>query len=448
MRKTILFLLVCMFCTTSTMLLFSCGEKKEAIPALLERKKQTGNEEEHTKIVELYKKAVEKLKANPDDMQQYVNLAAVYINEGRITGNNTYYNNAAMQVLNKVTTDKTGNKDITFQALNMKSAILLNAHQFKDALQAANEGVMLNNYNAGIYGALIDANVEMGNYDEAVKDCDKMMSIRPDLRSYSRASYLRQIYGQNEGAISAMKMAVDAGQPGAENTEWARTTLGDLYLGVGKLDSATYEYQTSLNYRPDYAFALIGLARVEKANGNVDGAIAQTKKAIQSMSESAFVSLLADLYEMKGDAARAKETREDVIDLLQEAQKEEKDNSLVKHNANRELATAYMAVGKMDEALKYANNDLAMRPDNIDANELAAWIYYLKGDYAHAKPLAEKMMHTNSHNAEKMYKAGAIFAAAGDSDKGNKLMAEAVVVSKYIDQKVLNGAKQSVAINR
>ncbi len=447
MKKSILFLLVCLFCTT-TVLLTSCGEKNDAIPALLERKKPIGTEEEHAKIVELYNKAVEKLKANPDDMQQYVNLAAVYINEGRITGNNTYYNNAAMKVLNKVTDNKTGNKDITFQALNMKSAILLNAHQFKDALQSANEGVALNSYNAGIYGALVDANVEMGNYDEAIKDCDKMMEIRPDLRSYSRASYLRQIYGQNEGAIVAMQMAVDAGQPGAENTEWARTTLGDLYLATGKPDSAAYEYQTSLNYRPDYAFALIGLAHVEKANGKYDAAIAQTKKAIQVMPESAFVSLLGDLYELKGDAAKAKETREDVISLLNDAQKEEKNDALVKHNVNREMATACLAAGKLDDALKYANNDLAMRPDNIDADELAAWIYYLKGDYTHAKPLAEKMMRTNSRNAEKMYKAGAIFVAAGDNEKGRKLMADAMGVSKYIDQKILSNTKQAVAINK
>lgn len=52
------------------------------------------------------------------------------------------------------------------------------------------------------------------------------MSIRPDLRSYSRISYLREIYGDLDGAIEAMKLAVTAGYPGYEQTAWARLTLG------------------------------------------------------------------------------------------------------------------------------------------------------------------------------------------------------------------------------
>lgn len=59
--------------------------------------------------------------------------------------------------------------------------------------------IILNPYNADIYGALVDANVELGNYKEAVAMCDKMLSIRPDLRSSSRASYIRQIFGDNNG---------------------------------------------------------------------------------------------------------------------------------------------------------------------------------------------------------------------------------------------------------
>ena len=53
-----------------------------------------------------------------------------------------------------------------------------------------------------------------------------MVDIRPDIRSYSRVSYLREIYGDYPGAIEAMKMAVDAGVAGDEATEWARIQLG------------------------------------------------------------------------------------------------------------------------------------------------------------------------------------------------------------------------------
>lgn len=427
----------------------SCkSEKKDAIPALLARDKQLGTAEEQANIKSVYDKAIAAVKKNPDDLQQYVNLATVFVAEGRVTGNSSYYGNAAMEMLNKVIDSKTANKDIVFQALNIKSAVELNMHQFKDALATAKQGVAISNYNAGIFGALVDANVEMGNYDDAVKDCDSMMNIKPDLRAYSRASYLRQIYGQNAGAIEAMKMAVDAGLPGNESTEWARTTLGDLYLNFGNLDSASLMYRSSLVYRPDYPFALIGLARVEKAKKNYDGAIDQTKKAIKVLSEVAFVGLLGDLYELKGDAAKAKETQIDVIRLLGEAQKSEEKDALVKHNVSREMATANLNAGNLDEALKFAKTDLEMRPNNIDANELAAWIYYVKGDYAGAKTHADKMLATNSKNPITMYKAGAIYVAAGDMERGQKLMGEATTMNPYIDARIVSAAKQPVAMNK
>jgi tetratricopeptide (TPR) repeat protein len=410
------------------------------IPALLERKADMGPNDETLTIKDSYNKAIMALKQDPDDMKQYIALASVYIAEGRITGNGSYYSNAAAKMLDKVITAAADN-DLMFQALSLKSTVLLNMHQFKDALDVAKKGLALSAYNAGIYGALVDANVELGNYDEAVKNCEKLLGIRPDLRSYSRASYLRQIYGDNKGAIAAMKMAVEAGVPGAESTEWARVTLGDLYLNTGNVDSASIIYRTSLVYRPSYPYAEMGMARVEKAKGNYDAAIAHTKNAIGIMSEAAFVSALADLYELKGDMNKATEVRNDVVKLLEGTAKDEPKDVPIKHNVNREMANAYMAANQMDKAMQYAQNDLQMRPDNIDANELMAWVYYKKGDFANAKLCADKMLKLNTKNANSLYKAGLIYAAAGDSAKGNELMQKALAVSQYVDPKFKNSAK-------
>ncbi len=102
----------------------------------------------------------------------------------------------------------------------------------------------------------------MGHYDSAVANADRMVSMRPDIRSYSRISYLREIYGDYHGAIEAMKMAVDAGGPGDETTEWSGPKLGRLYEATGDLKSAEMYYTIALDERPGYAFALAGLARV------------------------------------------------------------------------------------------------------------------------------------------------------------------------------------------
>lgn len=438
-KYTVLLLLAVLFATACN----HSGSPKatSAIPELIERKDTVGKSGEWNTINELYVKYSKAVAANPNDHKSRIKLAEVYMNEARISGAQGYYYNAAIKMLNYVINAKPEDRDILYLALANKAAVLLSLHQFAAAKKVADEALTINTYDAGIYGALVDANVELGNYDEAVKNCDKMLEIRPDLRSYSRASYLRQIYGDNAGAINAMQMAVTAGVPGVESTEWARVTLGDLYLNTGKPDSAQIEYGLANMYRPGYAPALLGLAKVERAEKHYDAAIDTTKSAIRVLSESAYVAFLGDLYELKGDEGKAKEIRTDVLELLEEGEKEQPEEADAKHNANRELATANMHCNKLDDALRYAKQDLEMRPENIDANELTAWLYYLKGDYTNAKLHADKMLKTNTKNAATLYKAGVIYQAAGDAEKGNKLKAEALAINKYLDELLVKPAK-------
>ena len=367
---------------------------KTKIPAILKGNDTAGSPDERLMIKKSYDKAIEELKANPDAPKSYLSLAAIYVTIGRITGNGGYYSNAALNVLGKVLDNESSTQDQRFQALSLKSAVLMNMHQFKDALAVANDGLNISAYNSGLWGAIVDAQVELGHYKEAVEASDKMLSLRPDLRSYSRASYLRQIYGDNPGAIEAMKMAVESGVPGLETTEWARVQLGDLYYNTGNVDSAKLLYRMSLVYRPNYPYANMGMARAERARQEWDTAIGSTKLAIRVMSESSFIAYLADLYEMKGDAAKSAEVRKDVLRLLKEAQDKEPKDAAVKHNGAREMAAAYLHTGDLDKAQEWAKKDYDMRPDNIDANDLMAWIAYKRKDYTAAKGYAEK----NAHN--------------------------------------------------
>ena len=405
---------------------------KDGIPDLKTTVSGAAPKEETDNIRQKYNEAKEALKKNPQDLKQYLNLATVFILEGRITGDGSYYGNAAVAMLNKVIDNPNSNNDQLFEAYSLKSAVLLNMHQFKDAKDMAMKGIALNGYNSGIYGALVDADVELGLYDSAVSNCDKMLSLRPDLRSYSRASYLRQIHGDNRGAIDAMKMAVEAGLPGAEQTEWARVTTGDLFMNIGSIDTAEILYKMSLVYRPNYPYAEMGMAKVAKARKQYDSAIVHIENAIKIMSDPGFIAALADVYEMKGEQDKALSIRKDVLKGIKEGIEEEKGNA-IKHNANRELAQACLSAGDIQDAYKYAKADIDTRPDNIDANELMAWILFLKKDYSEAKMYAERMLRKNTQNANSIYKAAAIYAAAGDAAKAAMLKKQADLLNPYAD---------------
>jgi tetratricopeptide (TPR) repeat protein len=418
----------------ASMIWVSCQSNmpKDGIPDLKTTVSEAAPKEETDNIRQKYNEAKEALKKNPQDLKQYLNLATVFILEGRITGDGSYYGNAAVAMLNKVIDNPSSNNDQLFEAYSLKSAVLLNMHQFKDAKDMAMKGIALNGYNSGIYGALVDADVELGLYDSAVSNCDKMLSLRPDLRSYSRASYLRQIHGDNRGAIDAMKMAVEAGLPGAEQTEWARVTTGDLFMNIGRIDTAEILYKMALVYRPNYPYAEIGLAKVAKARKQYDSAIVHTENAIKIMSDPAFIAALADVYELKGEQDKALTIRKDVLKGIKEGLEEESENA-IKHNANRELAQACLNAGNIQEAYKYAKADIDTRPDNIDANELMAWILFSKKEYSEAKNYAQKMLRKNTQNANSIYKAAAIYAAAGDAAKAAMLKKQADLLNPYAD---------------
>ena len=98
-----------------------------------------------------------------------------------------------------------------------------------------------------------------------------MVDLRPDLASYSRVSYLRELHGDLPGAIEAMELAVEAGGPSVENTEYVRVQLGHLHLARGDLAAAEAAFHAALDRLPDYVHATAGLARVRSARGSPAG---------------------------------------------------------------------------------------------------------------------------------------------------------------------------------
>jgi tetratricopeptide (TPR) repeat protein len=181
------------------------------------------------------------------------------------------------------------------------------------------------------------------------------------------------------------------------------------------------------------------MARADKVQKNYESAINHARTAVKALPESSFIAFLADLYELSGDSKKASGMRADVKRLLQEAADKEPRNALVKHNSARELASAYLATKEYDMALQYAKQDYEMRPENIDANELMAWLNYLRGDLRIAKGYAEKTLITNIKNATLLYKDGHIFSATGNTTLGDSLKKEALSIMPYIDPRIIAG---------
>lgn len=357
------------------------------------------------RAVEYYRNEIRR---NPGIVENYVNLARLFLQEVRVTGNEAEYLPRTQSLLQEALRLDPEN----FDAILTKASMLLTMHQFQEAKELAQRASEKNFYSAALYGVLVDVAVERGEYDEAVKACDHMMSLRPDLRSYSRVSYLRELHGDLTGAQRAMKMAADAGVWGQENRVWSLYNLANLYLSEGKLDTATFIYKGILEERPMYAYALSGLARVSAARGNFVHAIEFTKKAYESLPSAHFQEQLAELYHITGQKREAEL-------VIQFVLKSFENDEALGHNVDSEFAL-FAADNDihLSDALNRAKRDFERRPENIHSLEAYAWALYKNGRPVEAMPLIEKAMRLHTRNAALHYRAGMIYVGAGKSDQG------------------------------
>ena len=376
----------------------------------------------------------EKIKRNPADIKSLLALTALYIQESRNTGNFNYYNDAALKCIKAVLVKEPQN----FEALTFKSTILLSQHRFTEGLAIAEQAKTLYPLNAYVYGLIIDGNVELGNYQSALEAADKMISIRPDSRSYSRIAYLREVHGDIPGAMEAMKLAVDAGAVGDENTEWCRVQLGKLNEKLGKLTDAKMQYTIASNNRQNYPYALAGLARIATAEKDYVTALNFYLQADSLIPDHTFKEGIAEVYNLTGQSEKAKTVAREILDYMKQLSPDGKKDKDAGQNEDHEMAHAYMGVGNYDKALEYALTEYNSRPANIEVNETVAIVYYGKGEYAKALPFIETALKTNSKNPELLCHAGLIYAKTGNTAKAKIFLQEALKNNPVLSQALLN----------
>ena len=98
-----------------------------------------------------------------------------------------------------------------------------------------------------------------------------MVDTRPDLASYARVAYARELRGDVAGAERAMRLAFDAAGS-ASDAAWTAYQLGEPAFGRARSPRQAAGTR-GLDLDPAYALNLAGLAKVAWARGNDDLAI-------------------------------------------------------------------------------------------------------------------------------------------------------------------------------
>src|SRR5258705_1095701 len=202
------------------------------------------------------KKLIEK---NPNDFEAYNSLALAFSRRARETSNVAFYREGeeALQKSFAIFPDN-------FDGQRIRVWLLLGKHEFAAALEAAKELNRKLPDDVMVYGFLTDANVELGNYKEAETAAQWMLDLKAgNMPGLTRAAYLRELFGDIDGALDLMNMALQSTSPTeVEDGAWILTQMAHLNLAAGKIDEAEKMTERALSMFPGYHYALAKLAKV------------------------------------------------------------------------------------------------------------------------------------------------------------------------------------------
>jgi tetratricopeptide (TPR) repeat protein len=361
-----------------------------------------------------------RLRARPDDQKAYAQLGAAYLQKARESGDPAYYPLAEAALSRALEL-----QPADFDAVAAMGALLLARHQFEAALAWGRQAQARYPHRAALYGVVGDALVELGRYDEAVAAFQRMVDLRPDLNSYARVSYARELYGDVEGAIEAMRLAVSAGAPGSEPVAWALVQLGHLYWTTGNLPAADAAYRRALSMYPSYWPATAALGRVRAAEGRYADAVALLAPVAQVMPLPEYAILLGDVYRAMGDQAAAAGQYDLVraIARLQRANGVDLDLEMALFEADHAQDAPALQAAVTQAQVAYA------RRPSIHAADALAWALYRAGQAENALFHAWEALRLGTRDPTLLFHAGAIAAAAGQLDEARAYLQAALALN-------------------
>jgi len=357
----------------------------------------------------------QRLGGNPDDVPSLNNLGFAYLQEARESGDPAFYSKA----------DGVFQRALTINARDQSaligaSAVAAARHDFTQALAFAEQGRELDPEDPDANGALGDALIELGRYDEALDAFQQMLDTRPDLNAYVRVAYARELHGDSDGAIEATRLALEASRPTGETAAWVRSQLGNLYFNRGDLTGASEQYEASLSAFPRYIHALAGLARVAAANEDYERAIELYSEVVSRQPVLEHVTAQGDVYRAAGRDADAQRQYDlaSAIDSLYRANGINTDLEMALFLADHDL--------RLDEALAQARAIYGKQPGSIRTADTLSWALYKAGRYDEASVYSKEALRLGTRDPLLLFHSGMIAFELGDFAASRERLQQAI----------------------
>jgi tetratricopeptide (TPR) repeat protein len=354
-----------------------------------------------------------KVRANPADAESQRDLGFALLQRIRETADPSLYVAAgqAFQAARKLTPDDA-------QVLVGIGGLQLGRHQFAEALETGHAAVRFGPNLPAAHEVVVDALVELGRYTEADTAAGLMLGAGLELGSLARWSYIRELHGDLEGALVAMRRASEMPGLAPENTAFAQVHLANLLVLTGDRAAAKQAFEAALGQVPDHAPSLAGLGRMAVARGDLEDAIRQFSRAADIVPLPEYVIALGEAQQASGDLAAARER----YALAGAEIKLFEANGVV---VDLDLALFEADHGNATDALRHARLAYETTP-TVRAADALGWALHRLGRERDAARRSEEALRLGSRDPLFHFHAGAIAAALGDEAKARRELRDAL----------------------
>lgn len=347
--------------------------------------------------------AKRQLAAHPKKVQIFNNLALAYVKRARETADSRYLREADEALSQGISLDP---KD--FQLQKTQVAILLAKHEYGKAKEQAEALNRRTPDDVMIYGFLAEADIALGNYEDAEKSAQWMMNmLRNNVPVLLIGARLRVLYGDSEGAVDFLKLAYSETSPSQfEELAWIANQIAEVQIDLGKTAEADETLAQASNLFPNYASTFENLARVRLAQQRAQDAIDLLLRARRIDSNPDVVYRLAEARKANGQQFEARAT-------FAEFEKLATDKASATEEGTRDLIVMYAGDNATaPAALNLAQREMEQRHDvwTLDAY---GWALYANGRFEEANVAIQKAVAVGIQSAQIFDHAGHIALKLG-----------------------------------
>lgn len=341
------------------------------------------------------------VRAKPRDAALRVSLGDLLYQRGRETADSAYNERAfsAYRAALRLDARSAG-------ATAGLATLALAKHDFAAGRRLGHRALSFEPSSVQPYGAIVDAEIELGRYDDAARSLQRMIELKPNLASYSRVSYWRELHGDLDGSLEALELAISAGGGTPENVAYVETLLGNLQFQRGDLDAAQAAYRAADSRVPEFLGAQVGLATVAAARGDLDAAIEGYRRAIAVSAVHEYNVLLLETQLAAGRTAAARRTAA----AIRKYQVIERRNGV---DTDAELAIFEAEHGSPARAVKLGRSAVAKAP-SVASADAYSWALTNAGRGDAALTWARRALRLGSQDPLLLYHAGMAAKTAGE----------------------------------